>query len=205
MKIVIIKVEGNCRNIHIKGGNTNMIIEFEGIMPKLDEKIYIADGAKIIGDVTMKEFSSIWFNTVVRGDVNRIEVGCYTNIQDNSVIHVADDFPTIVGDFVTVGHNVTLHGCTIEDHCLIGMSATILNGAVVGKGSIIAAGALVRENQIIPPNSLVVGVPGKVIKTVSENWDSIHSQALKYKTLWTERYNIMPDAGGERYQGEKII
>ncbi|SHK29696.1 gamma carbonic anhydrase family protein [Paramaledivibacter caminithermalis] len=182
-----------------------MIKEFEGIIPKLDEKIYIADGAKIIGDVTMKEYSSIWFNTVVRGDVNRIEIGCYTNIQDNSVVHVADDFPTIIGDFVTVGHNVTLHGCTIEDHCLIGMSATILNGAFVGKGSIIAAGALVKENHIIPPNSLVMGVPGKIVKTIPQNQDSIHAQALKYKTLWTERYNIMPNAGGERYKGDKII
>ncbi|SKC45566.1 gamma carbonic anhydrase family protein [Maledivibacter halophilus] len=182
-----------------------MIKEFEGIRPVLDEKTFVADGAKIIGDVTMKEFASIWFNTVVRGDVNRIEIGRYTNIQDNSVIHVADKFPTIIGDFVTVGHNATLHGCTIEEHCLIGMSTTVLNGAVVGKGSIIAAGALVRENQIIPPNSLVVGVPGKVIKTLNEQWDSIHAQALKYKTLWTERYKIMPKAGGERYKGEKII
>lgn len=189
----------------MKGDIVAMIKEFEGIIPNLDEKIFIADGAKVIGDVTMKEFSSIWFNAVVRGDVNRIEIGRYTNIQDNSVIHVADDFSTIIGDFVTVGHNVTLHGCIVEEHCLIGMSATILNGAVIGKGSIIAAGAVVRENQVIPPNSLVVGVPGKVVKTISENLESIHAQALKYKTLWTERYNIMPGAGGERYKGEKII
>ena len=182
-----------------------MIKEFEGIKPKLDEKVFIADGAKVIGAVTIKEFGSIWFNTVARGDVNRIEIGRYTNVQDNSVVHVADDFPTIIGDYVTVGHNATIHGCTIEDHWLIGMSATVLNGAVIGRGSIIAAGALVRENQIIPPYSLVVGVPGKVVKTISENLDNIHAQALKYKTLWTERYKIMPDAGGERYGGEKIV
>ncbi len=181
-----------------------MIKEFEGIQPKLDSKTYRADGAKVIGDVTMKEFSSLWYNTVVRGDVNRIEIGRYTNIQDNSVVHVADDHATIVGDFVTVGHNAILHGCTIEDHCLIGMGAIVLNGAVVGRGSIIAAGALVKENQIIPPNSMVVGMPGKVVKTV-ENMDTIHAQALKYKTLWTERYGILPDGGGERYGGEKII
>lgn len=181
-----------------------MIQEFEGVLPKLDEKSYRADGSKVIGDVTMKEFSSIWYNTVVRGDVNRIEIGRYTNIQDNSVVHVADEHPTIVGDFVTVGHNAILHGCTIEDHCLIGMGATVLNGAVVGRGSIVAAGALVRENQIIPPNSLVVGMPGKVVKTI-ESMDSIHAQALKYKTLWTEWYGILPDGGGERYGGEKII
>lgn len=182
-----------------------MIKEFEGILPTLDAKTFIADGAQVIGDVTMKEFSSVWFNTVVRGDVNRIEIGRYTNIQDNSVIHNADNYPTVIGDFVTVGHNAILHGCTIEDHCLIGMGAIVLNGAVVGKGSIIAAGALVRERQIIPPNSLVVGMPGKVIKSVPEEFDSIHAQAVKYKTLWAERYKVMPDAGGERYQGEKIV
>lgn len=182
-----------------------MMKEFEGILPTLDEKTYIADGAIVIGAVKMKEFSSIWFNTVVRGDVNSIEIGRYSNVQDNSVVHVADDFPTIIGDYVTVGHNAIIHGCTIEEHCLIGMGATVLNGAIVGKGSIVAAGALVRENQIIPPYSLVVGVPGKVVKTLPENIDSIHAQALKYKTLWTERYKILPDAGGERYQGEKIV
>ncbi len=182
-----------------------MIKEFEGITPKLDENVFIADGAKVIGDVTIKEFSSLWFNTVARGDVNRIEIGRYSNIQDNSVVHVADDCPTIIGDFVTVGHNAVVHGCTIEDHCLIGMSATILNGAVIGKGSIIAAGALVKEKQIIQPYSLVVGVPGKVVKTLSDDLDKIHAQAVKYKTLWTKRYKIMPDAGGVIYNGEKIV
>lgn len=182
-----------------------MISEFEGITPTLDKKTFIADGAKVIGAVTMKEFSSLWFNVVARGDVNRIEIGRYTNVQDNSVVHVADAHPTIIGDYVTVGHNVIIHGCIIEDHCLVGMGAVVLNGAVVGKGSIIAAGAVVKENQIIPSHSLVVGVPGKVIKSAPEEWDSIHAQAIKYKTLWTERYKIMPDAGGERYQGEKIV
>ncbi|MBB6216230.1 carbonic anhydrase/acetyltransferase-like protein (isoleucine patch superfamily) [Anaerosolibacter carboniphilus] len=181
-----------------------MIKEFEGVYPHLDTKSFIADGAQVIGSVTMKEFSSVWFNTVVRGDVNRIEIGNYTNVQDNSVVHVADEHPTIIGDYVTIGHNAIIHGCTIEDHCLIGMGAIVLNGAVIGKGSIVAAGALVRENQVIPPNSLVVGMPGKVIKTI-ESLDTIHAQALKYKTLWTERYGIIPNAGGERYQGEKIV
>lgn len=179
--------------------------EFEGISPTVDDKTFIADGARVIGAVTMKEFSSLWFNTVARGDVNRIEIGRYSNVQDNSVVHVADDYPCIIGDFVTVGHNAILHGCTVEEHCLIGMGAIVLTGAVIGKGSIIAAGALVREKQVIPPNSLVVGVPSKVIKSIPEDWDSIHAQALKYKTLWTERYGLLPDAGGERYHGEKIV
>lgn len=181
------------------------MLTFEGISPTRDPKTFVADGAKIIGAVTLKEYSSVWFNSVVRGDVNRIEIGRYSNIQDNSVVHVADDYPTIVGDFVTVGHNCIIHGAIIEDHCLIGMGAIVLNGAVIGKGSIIAAGAVVKEGMVVPPHSLVVGVPGKIVKQVPDDWNSIHSQAVKYKTLWTERYGLLPDAGGERYQGEKIV
>ncbi len=182
-----------------------LIREFEGINPDLDSKTFIADGGRVIGAVKMKEFSSVWFNTVVRGDVNHIEIGSYSNVQDNSVVHVADDNPTIIGDFVTIGHGCIIHGCIIEEHCLVGMGAVILNGAVVGKGSIIAAGAVIKERQIIPPYSLVIGLPAKVVKTIPEEWDKIHAQAVKYKTLWTERYGILPDAGGERYHGEKIV
>lgn len=178
---------------------------FEGQTPEVDKKTFVADGARVIGKVTLKEFASVWFNSVVRGDVNRIEIGRYSNIQDNSVVHVADDYPAIIGDFVTVGHNCVLHACTIEEHCLIGMGAVILNGAVIGKGSIVAAGAVVREKQIIPPHSLVVGLPAKVIKEVPDEWAKIHAQAVKYKTLWTVRYGLLPDAGGEVYRGEKIV
>jgi len=180
-------------------------MKFEGIEPTKDPKTFVADGAKVIGKVTMKEYSSIWFNSVARGDVNRIEIGRYSNVQDNSVLHVADDCPTIIGDFVTVGHNCIIHGATVEDHCLIGMGAIVLNKAVIGTGSIVAAGAVVKEGQIVPPHSLVVGIPAKVIKQVPDEWNSIHAQAVKYKTLWSERYGIMPDAGGERYHGEKIV
>lgn len=182
-----------------------VIKEFEGNFPNIHTKTYIAEGGMVIGKVRMDEFSSIWHNTVVRGDVNRIEIGRYSNVQDNSVVHVADDHPAIIGDYVTVGHRVILHGCVVEDHCLIGMGAIVLNGAVVGKGSIVAAGAVVKEGQIIPPYSLAVGVPAKVIRTLPEKIDHIHAQALKYKTLWTERYGIIPDAGGERYNGEEIV
>ncbi|MDT8903411.1 gamma carbonic anhydrase family protein [Anaeroselena agilis] len=179
--------------------------EFEGNKPNVDPKAFIAEGARVIGKVTLQEFSSVWFNTVVRGDVNRIEVGRYSNVQDNSVIHVADNYPAIIGDFVTIGHNCVIHAATVEEHCLIGMGAVILTGAVIGKGSIVAAGAVVRENQVIPPYSLVVGLPAKVIKTIPDEWPRIHAQAVKYKTLWTQRYGILPDAGGEVYKGEKII
>lgn len=179
--------------------------EFEGNVPSVDKKAYIAEGARVIGKVTLKEFSSVWYNSVVRGDVNCIEIGCYSNVQDNSVVHVADNFPAIIGDFVTIGHNCVIHACTIEEHCLIGMGAVILNGAVVGKGSVVAAGAVVRENQIIPPHSLVVGLPAKVVRAVPDEWPKIHAQAVKYKTLWTVRYAIMPEADGEVYHGEKIV
>ncbi len=108
-----------------------MIKEFAGIMPTIDEKTYIADGSYVIGAVTMEEYSSLWYNCVARGDVNSIKIGKYTNIQDGSVVHVADDCPTVIGDFVTVGHRAIIHGCTIEDHCLIGMGAIVLNNAVI--------------------------------------------------------------------------
>jgi carbonic anhydrase/acetyltransferase-like protein (isoleucine patch superfamily) len=182
-----------------------MIKEFEGKFPLLGEKIYIAEGAYVIGAVSIEDYSSIWYNTVVRGDVNGISIGKYTNIQDNSVVHVSDGNSTKIGDFVTVGHRAIVHGCIIEDHCLIGMGSIVMDGAVIGRGSIIAAGAVVLENQEIPPFSLVVGIPGKVVKNVMEKLDSIHAQAIKYKTLWTERYGIAPNAGGEKYKGDKIV
>ncbi len=175
-----------------------MLMEFDGKKPLLDPKTFVAEGARVIGAVTMKEFSSVWFNAVVRGDVNGIEIGRYTNIQDNCVIHVAAAYPAIIGDYVTVGHNVVLHGCIVEDHCLIAMGAVVLNGAVIGRGSIVAAGAVVKERQVIPPYSMVVGIPAKVVKTIPDKWKELHAQAVGYKMLWTERYNIMPDAGGER-------
>lgn len=182
-----------------------MIKEFEGKIPLLDEKTYIAEGAKVIGAVTMDEYSSIWHNTVLRGDVNSIKIGKYTNVQDNSVVHVSDEYSTIIGNYVTVGHGAIVHGCTIEDHCLIGMGSIVMDGTIIGRGSIVAAGAVVLGNQEIPPYSMVAGLPAKVIKSIPEKLDSIHAQAVKYKTLWTERYNIYPNASGEKYNGDKIV
>jgi carbonic anhydrase/acetyltransferase-like protein (isoleucine patch superfamily) len=182
-----------------------MIIEFEGAKPKVHKKTFVAEGAHVIGYVTMEEYSSIWNNAVIRGDVNEIKIGRYTNIQDNSVVHVADDFSTTIGDFVTVGHRAIVHGCKIEDHCMIGMGAIVMDGAIVGRGSIVGAGCVVKENAVIPPFSLVVGIPGKIIRTLPEDTDKLHAQAVKYKTLWSERYGVMPDCGGEKYNGEEII
>ncbi len=182
-----------------------MIKEFEGARPIINEKTYIAEGAVLVGNVVMEEFSSVWHNVVARADINTIKIGKYTNVQDNAVLHVEDSKSTIIGDYTTVGHGAILHGCEIKDHCLIGMGSIILNGAIIGRGSIIAAGALVKENDVIPPFSLVVGVPGKVVKTLPENTDKTHAQALKYKTLWTKRYGYLPDADGEVYGGEQIV
>jgi len=183
-----------------------VIKEFNEILPDIDKKAWASEDAAIIGAVKMKEFSSVWHNCTVRGDVNRIEIGEYTNIQDNSVLHVADDYACVVGDFVTVGHGAILHACTVEDHCLIGMGSIVLDGALIGRGSIVAAGAVVTKGTIVPPNSLVAGIPAKVIKTMpGTHLADIHAQALKYKSLWTERYNLLPDAGGEKYDGHKIV
>lgn len=188
-----------------ESGDT-MIFKFEAQAPKIDEKAYAFNTATLIGKVELKEYASVWPGVTIRGDVNRIEVGRYSNIQDNSVLHVADNYACIVGDYVTVGHCALLHACTVEDHCLIGMHSTVLDGAVIGHGSIVAAGAVVSKGTIVPPNSLVAGIPAKVIKTLDEKGiAAIHAQALKYKTLWTERYGLLPDNDGERYHGEQIV
>ncbi|TCS79592.1 gamma carbonic anhydrase family protein [Pectinatus cerevisiiphilus] len=183
-----------------------MIKAFNGKKPVIDKKAYVFEDGCVIGMVELAEYSSIWFNATVRGDIAPIKIGKYTNIQDNAVLHVADDLPCIVGDYVTVGHSAILHACTVENNCLIGMNATVLDGSVIGEGSIVGACALVTKNTIIPPHSLVLGMPAKVVKTLDEkSFASLHAQALKYKTAWTEQYGILPDAGGEKYYGEKII
>ncbi|MDO8426605.1 MAG: gamma carbonic anhydrase family protein [Deltaproteobacteria bacterium] len=145
-----------------------MLLPYKGIWPKLHETVYVEDSAKIIGDVEIGELSSIWFNAVVRGDVHYIRIGRRTNVQDNSTLHVTKDtYPLIIGDDVTIGHNVVLHGCTVKDRCLIGMGAIILDNAEVGEDSIIGAGALVTEGMKVPPKSLVLGLPGKAVRALS--------------------------------------
>ena len=178
--------------------------EFKGISPKIDEEAFVAPQVFLSGDVRVGKYSSLWPGVVARGDVNYISVGECSNVQDLVCLHVADNNPCIIGDYVTVGHSAVLHGCEIEDHVLIGMNATVLTGAKVGRGSIIAAGALVKENDVIPPNSLVVGMPGKVVRT-QDRIASIHAQAIKYKTEWAVYYGVYPEIGGEVYHGEKII
>jgi carbonic anhydrase/acetyltransferase-like protein (isoleucine patch superfamily) len=136
--------------------------------PTIDPTVFIARGAQIIGDVRLAEGSSIWYNVVLRGDINYVEIGPNTNIQDGSILHVVNDRPCVVKENVTVGHGAILHACTVEPECLIGMGAIILTGAVIGRGSIIAAGALIPENSVVEPFSLMVGVPARLLRTLDE-------------------------------------
>lgn len=157
------------------------IFSYQGIEPLIDNTCFLASGSQVIGDVTLAKHSSVWYQTVIRGDVNKIIIGEYTNIQDNCTLHVADEHSCIVGNYVTVGHGAILHGCTVQDNCLIGMGAIVLNGAVIGENSIIGAGSLITENKIIPPNSLIVGSPGRMIRSVTESEkETIISSAMEY-------------------------
>ena len=136
--------------------------------PQVHDSVFIAPTALVIGDVHIAPNASIWFQTVIRGDLARISIGEGTNIQDLCMCHADEDIPLTVGKGVTIGHNCCIHGCTIEDGCLIGMGAVVMNQAVIGKGSVIAAGAVVLEKTVIPPYSLVTGSPGKVKKTYED-------------------------------------
>ena len=138
--------------------------------PKLGRGVFIASTAVVIGDVTVGEDASFWYHTVVRGDVNWIRIGRGTNIQDGSVLHVTTDrFPLNIADRVSVGHGAIVHGCTVEEDCLIGMGARILDGALIGAGSFVGAGALVTQGQVVPAGHLVMGVPAKVVRPVSDD------------------------------------
>lgn len=146
-----------------------MLVPFRETQPNVDPTAFIAETATVIGDVVIGRQSSVWFQVVVRGDVNSIRVGERTNIQDGSVIHVSKDtHPTVVGNEVTIGHNVTLHGCTVGDRCLIGIGAILLDGAEIGNESIIAAGSVVAPGTLIPPGSLAMGTPARRKRALTE-------------------------------------
>jgi gamma-carbonic anhydrase len=159
-----------------------MIRSYRGRMPQIPASAYIDPDAVIIGDVTMGELSSVWPGVVIRGDVNWIRIGARTNIQDGSVLHVMKDtHPLVLGDAVTVGHGVILHGCTIESNVLIGMGSILLNGAKIGAGSIVAAGTLVPEGTVVPPGSLFMGHPGKLRRALTpEDQAGIEAYAARY-------------------------
>ena len=149
--------------------------------PKLGKGIYIAKSAVVFGDVTLGGGSSVWYGAVLRGDINRIVVGHHTNIQDNAVLHVADDFPCIIGNYVTVGHSAVIHACKIGNEVLVGMGAVILDGAWVGRQSLIGAKALVTQGMKIPPGSLVLGAPAKVVRKLTAE----ERAGLKW---WAQKY-----------------
>ena len=149
--------------------------------PTIHPTAYVAPNATVVGDVTIGEEASVWYQSVLRGDINRIVVGPRTNIQDSSVVHLADDYAAIIGEYVTCGHKAMIHACTIDNEVLIGMGAVILDGAEVGARSIIGAKALVTRHTVIPPGSLVLGSPAKVLKTLDlETQRTIRSWAEKY-------------------------
>ncbi len=158
-----------------------MIHNYGDRKPSIAPTAFIAEGVQIIGGVEIGDNASVLFNSVLRGDINDVRVGACSNIQDNSTLHVADEWPCIVGEYVTVGHGVNLHGCIIEDEVVVGMGAVVMNGVVVGYQSVVGAGAVIPPNTKIPPRSLVVGVPAKVTKELSES----DAAGNKY---WAEKY-----------------
>jgi carbonic anhydrase/acetyltransferase-like protein (isoleucine patch superfamily) len=168
---------------------------FKQLIPKIDKSVFIAKSADIIGDVKIKNESSVWFGVVIRADVHSICIGERTSIQDGTVIHVthyklpdkSDGYPTVIGDDVTVGHRAVLHGCTVGNACLIGMGAIILDGAQIGDESIVGAGSLVTQGKIFPPRSLIMGSPARVVRTLNdEEIKKLYVSAARYVKLKDE-------------------
>ena len=150
-----------------QGVNPMGLLGHHGVVPRVHSSAFVAPGALVIGEVELGMGVSIWFNAVLRGDINRIAVGARTNIQDGSIVHVTEELPALIGNDVTVGHMAMIHGCQIDDGCLIGMNAVILDGARIGRGALVAAGAVVREGFEVPPGMLAAGVPAKLIRALS--------------------------------------
>ncbi len=164
-----------------------MLRSFRGRQPAVAASAYVDPSAQVIGDVRLGERTSVWANVTIRADINSVTIGDDTNVQDNSCLHVDDDKPVVIGERVVIGHSCTVHGCTIEDDCLIGMGSTILNGARVGAGSIVAAGSLVLERQEIPPRSMVMGSPAKIRRqTTDEQLEKVRRNAQNYVELSRE-------------------
>lgn len=172
-----------------------MIKEYKGIQPEIGERTWIAENAMVIGESKIGNDCGVWFGVTIRGDVNYIKIGDRSNIQDGCIIHVDhsitenkdDGYPTIIGDDVTVGHGVTLHGSQIGNACLIGMSATLLNGCEIGEESMVAAGSLVTQNKKFPPRSLIMGTPAKVVRPLSEDEiANIYKSAQNYVSYKNE-------------------
>ena len=150
-------------------------------MKDIAANVFCAEGSRIIGDVKIGEHGSVWYNAILRGDVNRIEIGAYTNIQDNVVLHVRKSDPLVIGDYVTIGHGAILHGCTIGNNVTIGMGAIVLDGAVIEDNCMIGAGAIVTQNKVIEQGYLAIGSPARMVRTVTEEEkESIRRNACTY-------------------------
>jgi len=175
-------------------GEKQMIKKFKSSAPRIDESAFVAENAMVIGDVEIGENSSVWYGATIRGDINSVKIGKNTNIQENCVVHVDSNKgnplfgKTFIGNGVTVGHGAILHGCTIEDDCLIGMGAIVLTGAKIGQGSLIAAGALVRESQEIPPKSVAIGIPAVIKGTVPEDKIELFKDSAKHYVELAEEH-----------------
>jgi len=161
-----------------------MIKSFKGVLPKIDESCYISESTDIIGNVTIGKDVNVWFGSRIRGDINQIVIGDYSNVQENSVIHVDTASPTIIGKNVTIGHGAIIHGCTIEDNVLVGMGAIVLNDAHLMKNCIVGAGALVTQGKSFPEGSLIIGNPAKVMRALTpEEIANIQHSADEYVAL----------------------
>jgi len=155
-----------------------------GQQPQIGQGVFIGQGVVLVGNVTLGDGSSVWHNAVLRADINAVTVGHHSNIQDGSVLHVADDYACVVGNYVTVGHGVILHACTVGDDVLVGMGATVLDGAVIGEQCLIGAGALITQKTVIPPGSLVLGAPAKVARPLTPaERAALRASAEKYARL----------------------
>lgn len=162
-----------------------MIKKLKDVKPNIHPEAFVAETADVIGDVEIGEGSSIWYGAVLRGDIEDIKIGKYSNIQDNATVHTETHIPTRIGDYTVIGHNAIIHGCTIGSNTLIGMGSTILNRAVIGDNCIIGAGTVVTEGKVIPDNSMVLGIPGKIVRQVTEEEaEAIKGNAMRYNELW---------------------
>ena len=164
--------------------------------PKVSPQAFIAPGAKLIGAVSISVYSSVWYNTVIRADINKIEIGSHTNIQDNCVLHVSDDLGIKIGNWVTVGHGAVLHACTIENNALIGLAAGVLNGVRVGKESVVAAGSLLVPNFIVPARTLVKGHPAKIVRKLTK-------KEIEQNLWWANKYEQLVNKYRKQYESLK--
>ena len=175
--------------------NERKLFRYLDLFPNIDDSVFLASGVKIVGDVTIGKGSSIWYNTVIRGDVHYVKIGELTNVQDLCMLHVTNGrYPLNIGNRVTIGHSVKLHGCTIRDLALIGIGAIVLDGAIVEEKTIVAAGAVVKPNFIVPSGKLVAGVPAKVIRDLSaEEINDLDASAIRYKKYTEITINSLND------------